>query len=359
MYPCLGFALAFALAFVLSAANAFVATYRSDVLLGGSDLGTARSKKPSQIVLAASASTTEEVLQRVKMIHETEVAQGIEIFGSGAIKQNEQVRSQWSDADFVAHSVGRGYAGPDEHRLLRGDEVFATAAPVFTEAECNELVAEARAAIAAGLASEERSEQSGRERTNSELGEAKVSNLPRAREWLKVALRQKLFPLLESRFGVAADNLTLYDSLIIGYGVFGGSAQSQPIHRDSSLLSLNIALSPSSNYVGGGTYFDGVESSPIGIEQGHVLCHSGGAMHAGNGISSGERWVLVLFVLANSEPQLARRCHTEGVQLKGDGDLDSVRYKILHGLVIFLLTSFVIHISHHTLLPWNTGNESL
>lgn len=316
MYLCLGFIHAFAFACLLSEANAFVTGHSSDASLGSSNT---RSK----IVCAASAS--EEVLQRVKKIHESEVAFGFETFGSNGIEQSAQVQSQWSDADFVTHSVGRGYAGPDEDRLLRGDGVFATAAPVFTEAECNELVAEARAAIAAGIASEEGSEQSGRERTNSELGEAKVSDLPRAREFLKVALRDKLFPILESRFGIAADDLTLYDSLIIGYGVFGGSARSQPVHRDSSLLSLNVALSPSSAYTGGGTYFDGVESSPIGLDQGHVICHSGGVMHAGNGIGSGERWVLVLFVLARGEPQLARRCHAEGVQLKGDGDVDSVR----------------------------------
>jgi len=36
-------------------------------------------------------------------------------------------------------------------------------------------------------------------------------------------------------------------------------------------------------------------------------------MHAGKGITSGERWVLVLFVLSKDEPQLARRCHARGV----------------------------------------------
>jgi len=153
------------------------------------------------------------------------------------------------------------------------------------------------------------------------------------------------------RFGVT--DLTLNDALIIGYGYFGASASSQPIHRDASLFSLNVALSPISDYSncddnigGGGTYFEGLDcknesidanieknrnddkegkqhAGLIKMEQGHVLCHSSGTMHAGNGIQNGERWVLVLFCLSKSKPQYARRCHSEGVKLCTKGDFDS------------------------------------
>jgi hypothetical protein len=121
---------------------------------------------------------------------------------------------------------------------------------------------------------------------------------------------------------VNANNLTLNDALIIGYKT---KTQLQPIHRDASIVSLNIALeSPKSNYQGGGTYFEGIDIDMEGsmdqgpltptlqIDRGHVMCHTSGAMHAGKGIEEGERWILVLSVLDKSNPQVARRCHDLG-----------------------------------------------
>ena len=93
------------------------------------------------------------------------------------------------------------------------------------------------------------------------------------------------------------------------------------MHRDSSLLSLNVALSPSSDYVGGGTYFDAL-GEYLHQEQGHITCHAGGTLHAGNGISSGERWILVLFVLDESRPQLARRCHSLGLEAQRENQVE-------------------------------------
>jgi hypothetical protein len=161
------------------------------------------------------------------------------------------------------------------------------------------------------------------------LGEAKLSTLPKASEWLTEKLHSTLFPLLQDRFGVAG--LTLTDALVIGYGYFGSGSRSQPMHRDLSLLSLNVALSPSSDYVGGGTYFEAL-GEYLHQEQGHVTCHAGGTMHAGNAISSGERWILVLFVSDETRPQLARRCHSLGLdaQRRPPGDDDPVEQAKVH-----------------------------
>jgi hypothetical protein len=135
-----------------------------------------------------------------------------------------------------------------------------------------------------------------------------VSTLEHAKGWLADTLHSTFFPLLAGRYGVDAAKLTLHDALIIGYGYFGGGSKSQPIHRDSSLLSLNVALSSRSDYVGGGTYFEPIQKV-VHQDQGHATCHSGGIMHAGRGISKGERWILVLFVISEDDPQLARRHH--------------------------------------------------
>jgi len=249
--------------------------------------------------------TASEILDAARDEHRKEVREGIEFFTATASADGEKndsslsisraedegqtsaaaasSESSWKDDDFVSYSVGRGNAGPDEPELGgRGHEVFRTVEPVISSRECEELVAEARDAIRTGL--RELDEEGGNDRqnrdkgnpTNSELGEARVSTLPKAKIWLEEKMRKTFFPLLESRFGIPAGDLCLYDALIIGYGYFGGPSRSQPVHRDSSILSLNVALSPPSDYVGGGTYFEGIQDTPrIEMEQGTVLCHSG------------------------------------------------------------------------------------
>jgi tetratricopeptide (TPR) repeat protein len=283
-------------------------------------------------VSSISTVTKTEILQRVATEHQQEVDYGLKVFGNGL----SDTPMKWSDSDFIAHSVGYGNAGPDEADLgKRGHEIFQTAKPVISVQECEELVAEAREAIAQGLKESSSKTDPDGQPSNSELGEARVSTLPKARAWLENKMREELFPLLQSRFGVRADDLCLYDALIIGYGYFGGRSRSQPVHRDASLLSLNVALSPPSSYEGGGTYVEGLsDTARIEMEQGSVMCHAGGAPHAGRGTRAGERWVLVLFCLDKKQPQLARRCHALGERLKHEKDLNGAAEAFQAGLSV-------------------------
>ncbi|KAJ1622952.1 hypothetical protein T492DRAFT_1058500 [Pavlovales sp. CCMP2436] len=292
---------------------------------------------------ASAARHISRIQARAREVHAKEFADGVVAFGGDDTDALPLGRAGlWTDDDqFVVRSVGVGHAGPDEAAFGgRGHLLFATAEPVFAEAECEALIAEARAAIAAGRAADEAAaaeraaggagpadelanSAGGKPTTNSALGEARVSSLPMGRAWLRKESRDKLYPLLEARFGIPAEQLTLNDALIIGYI---GPSRSQPVHRDASLLSLNVALSPRGAYEGGGgTYFPSIEggggSEPLFLEQGHLLCHASGVQHAGNGLARGERWILVLFVLAEQEPQLARRCHVAGGEARAGGDL--------------------------------------
>lgn len=331
-----------------------------------------------------SPTQIKEILNKMQQFHNEEYQRGLDTFNPNILNADEDKDKEiqtWSDNDFISYNVGVGTAGPDEFQMKNGHCVHQTIKPVFTKAECEALVSEAKAYIDSDLSSNNESNKNDEigdkgskayDTTNSALGEAKVSTLPKALHWLQTNMRTKLFPLLESRFGLT--DLTLNDALIIGYGYFNQSSSSQPIHRDASIVSLNIALSPLENYDehGGGTYFEGISigqgqsiseykqihredddnnhdpptnnhsrQGPIKIDQGHVLCHSGGAMHAGNGIQSGQRWVLVLFCLSKSIPQLARRCDFEGMKLRMDGDLDGVGFYFeTHVFHLFMTFTF-------------------
>jgi len=304
---------------------------------------------PSSVVPTLSL---QECLQAGQQLHKEECDFGFQTYGrtSSSSKEDEdeataasslgseKKHSSFSDDDFVEHSIP--YPGPDD--TLKVQSVFQSKAPLVSEQDCAELIQEARDKIAADLLNDQQLQQQQQQQqggditqqqqqqqqpTNSQLGEARVSTLPKGRDWLQKNAHSTLFPLLQDRFGVDATHLTLHDALIIGYGYFGdGGSRSQPIHRDSSLLSLNIALSEESSYSGGGTYFEGLGKT-LHQARGHITCHPGGIMHAGHGITKGERWVMVLFVIDETVPQLARRCHQLGMMSSSSSSSSSSLWK--------------------------------
>ena len=150
--------------------------------------------------------------------------------------------------------------------------------------------------------------------------------MPKTRAWLQDTLQSRFFPLLKSRFGV--DDLVLYDGLVLGNQA---PSRSQPIHRDASLLTLNVALSRLEDFEGGGTYIEVLDDT-LKINQGHLLCHAGSVMHAGVGINKGERWVFVLFVLGESQPQFSRRCHAQALECIQDRQLKQAEEVLQTGL---------------------------
>jgi hypothetical protein len=69
------------------------------------------------------------------------------------------------------------------------------------------------------------------------------------------------------------------------------------IHRDGSFLSFNILLSHTSDFEGGGTYFD--DGLIMKGEQGDLILHSSKMKHSGLPITKGTRYLFVGFVNMN------------------------------------------------------------
>ena len=274
-----------------------------------------------EAALASSSSSSPHpnvILDRVFSEHKEEINFGYKTYGSHPSQFYSDKVRKWEDDDlFRKLEIARGNAGPDEDNLGgNGHAIFQTKRALFSSMECDCLVNEAKQIIEnQNLIRDQDGHLS-----NEAIGEVRVSNMPKGKPFLQSMMHETLFPLLESRFSTPSYELTLHDALIIGYGHLSngdGPSKAQPIHRDSSLISLNIALSENNSYEGGGTYFeglDGIGGGTIYNQQGHVLCHSGGMMHAGQSLKSGVRFVLVLFILAENIPQIARRCHAMGTR---------------------------------------------
>lgn len=66
------------------------------------------------------------------------------------------------------------------------------------------------------------------------------------------------------------------------------------LHHDGSFLTVNLLLSSTNDFQGGGTFFsDGIISY---LEQGDMMVHSGKIKHAGLPITNGSRYLLVAFI---------------------------------------------------------------
>jgi len=274
-----------------------------------------------------------EVERTMQKFHATEVAGGKDAFCGKAINydnggDDNSFSPSWTDDDFLSHDIGENNAGMDATYLPKnGNRIFESRLPVVTTEECRFIVEEAGVTIAQGLMNEEQPEnQRANAISNSRLGEAKLSNMPKTRAWLKETLQTRFYPLLKNRFGV--DDVVLYDGLVMGNHA---PTRSQPIHRDASLLTLNVALSTMEDYEGGGTYIEALDEI-LKIDQGHLLCHAGSVMHAGNAISKGKRWVFVLFLLVENQPQLARRCHAQAIEYIREQEFDKAEDVLQTGI---------------------------
>ncbi len=112
-------------------------------------------------------------------------------------------------------------------------------------------------------------------------------------------------------FGIILETLkTITNKISISYGLhddmvldikdlfvvkYSHDAQNQlEMHTDVSFISFNILLNESSEFEGGGTYFDDGLTSRL--EQGDILIHSSRIKHSGLPVTIGCRYLLVGFV---------------------------------------------------------------
>ncbi|CAM9668220.1 unnamed protein product, partial [Choristocarpus tenellus] len=89
--------------------------------------------------------------------------------------------------------------------------------------------------------------------------------------------------------------IRVHDAFIVRYDA--EAQQSLPTHTDQSEISLTITLNASTEYDGGGTWFEGLGCAVRPEEAGHVVIFPGGeVMHGGEAITRGVRYVIAVFM---------------------------------------------------------------
>jgi hypothetical protein len=136
----------------------------------------------------------------------------------------------------------RSYTPDDYESLIPfqdGHLVHRTKGQVFSSTECQQIVAEAEK-----IASE--IEWTRNRHGNFPTTDLPLVELPNTLRFLRLALEERLYPLLRAQFGQYLPDpkkLRVADGFVVKYDAIGGQSELKP-HRDGSVLSLNVALNP-------------------------------------------------------------------------------------------------------------------
>ncbi|KAJ1448181.1 hypothetical protein M885DRAFT_540136 [Pelagophyceae sp. CCMP2097] len=252
-------------------------------------------------------------------------------------------RNDAQHARDVAASVGAwgavagGASVPRVSRVLRSAGVSA-GAPVCVSSGavprhvCASIIAEAEARWAATAGNSEFT-------MTDFVRDVHTHDLPDTKTYLQKELLPQMLALAASKY--IAKDLVLYDSLVIRYDASLGFA-SQPVHRDYSFLSFNLALNDSGDYAGGGTFFeDGLseDDAPAFVlkleDQGDVVMHPSRLRHAGAATTRGLRYVLVGFLTRtklDDDAEHSRVLHQRALAARQKGDAGAALDLCLAGL---------------------------
>ena len=176
---------------------------------------------------------------------------------------------------------------------------------IFSPQECDCIVQEAEAMAA-------QKQWTTNRHGNFPTCDLPLVELPETLEFFKMALVERIYPLLTAQFGQFlpdATKLRVADGFIVKYDAAGGQTELKP-HRDGSVLSFNIALNPATDFVGGGTWFHSLNDA-VKIEQGQMVSHASALLHGGHGITEGKRYILVAFVIVEGYDSWSMRFYNQ------------------------------------------------
>jgi hypothetical protein len=186
-----------------------------------------------------------------------------------------------------------------------GHLLHKTVSPVLSHEECHRIVTEAEK-VALEIA------WTTNRHGNFPTTDLPIVELPETLNCLKIALVERIYPLLRTQFGEFLPDparLRVADGFVVKYDAASGQKELKP-HRDGSVVSFNIALNPAVDFQGGGTWFASLNSA-VKVDQGEMVSHASGLLHGGHGITTGKRYILVAFVILEGYDSWSMRFYNQ------------------------------------------------
>jgi tetratricopeptide (TPR) repeat protein len=146
--------------------------------------------------------------------------------------------------------------------------------------------------------------------------------LPNTREWFNERLKSTFFPLLAFLFPEIVSSPSVLRAHSVSLLKYNSSHPRTDVHIDNGILAMTLAMTPSNDYVGGGTFFEHMGSNDIlSMDVGHGTFRPGSVRHGGHKVSGGERFILGAFLLIQDRVEHVRRLKNRGSELRKLNDL--------------------------------------
>ena len=108
------------------------------------------------------------------------------------------------------------------------------------------------------------------------LGGDWLINLPRTREWFNKHLETTFFPQLVKLFPEIISSASVLRAHSVSLLKYNSSHPRTDVHIDNGILAMTIAMTPSDDYVGGGTFFEHMGTDHVlPMDVGHATFRPG------------------------------------------------------------------------------------
>lgn len=222
-----------------------------------------------------------------------------------------------SSAVVATRAISMGSVPPEDfasafHYPL--DLIRVTSEPVLSAREASEVIANARAENVDGNVF-----TSGKYK----LGGDWLNNLNNTRTWFNGLLERKIFPNLASSFPEVVTNSSTLRAHSVALLKYNSTHPRTDVHVDNGIIALTLAMSPKSDYEGGGTFFEHLgEEDLVEMDVGEATWRPGSVRHGGHRVTSGERYILGAFFLLSDRVEHVRRLKNRGSELRSNGDVE-------------------------------------
>lgn len=149
------------------------------------------------------------------------------------------------------------------------------------------------------------------------LGGDWLTNLPNTRKWFNQRLESTFFPLISHLFPEIVSSPSVLRAHSVSLLKYNASHPRTDVHIDNGILAMTLAMTPSDEYVGGGTFFEHMGSDRIlEMDVGHGTFRPGSVRHGGHKVTAGTRYILGAFLLIEDRVEHVRRMKNRGSEMR-------------------------------------------
>ena len=139
------------------------------------------------------------------------------------------------------------------------------------------------------------------------LGGDWLAKMDTTRAWFNTQLEENIFPAIAASFPEVVTNVSTLRAHSVAMLKYNSTHPRTDVHIDNGVLALTLALSPQTDYEGGGTFFEHLgEDSLVEMDAGHATWRPGSVRHGGHRVSSGQRYIIGAFLLLEDRVEHVR-----------------------------------------------------